>query len=154
MILLQKVRVERDLVSMFAKEDGKQLWGRGLSDHCCPSLIRLHCKLRLLKQLFYHEWLLLSFFVCRYDRSGRQSDRSHYHSHGHGGHAGHHGGRGGHDHRSQEIPTEPPFTVFVGNLPSQTIQGDLDAIFKDLSVSGPLNGMAACMCVQKLNYFN
>lgn len=74
-------------------------------------------------------------FLCRYDRAGRQSDRSHYHSRGHGGHTGHHGGRGGHDQRSQEIPTEPPFTVFVGNLPSQTIQGDLDAIFKDLSVS-------------------
>ena len=35
---------------------------------------------------------------------------------------------------SQEVPSQPPFVAFVGNLPYQTVQGDLDAIFHDMQV--------------------
>ncbi|XP_051163504.1 eukaryotic translation initiation factor 4H-like [Leptopilina boulardi] len=45
-------------------------------------------------------------------------------------------GRGGYDdYRGRKpLPTEPPFTAYVGNLPNGVVQGDVDKIFRNQNV--------------------
>ena len=49
---------------------------------------------------------------------------------GGGGRGGGGGGRGS----GRAVPTDGPYTVYVGNLPHGLVQGDLELIFKDLKV--------------------
>ncbi|XP_022344650.2 eukaryotic translation initiation factor 4H-like [Crassostrea virginica] len=53
-----------------------------------------------------------------------------------GGGGGYGGGgrRGGRNQEKKPLPTEPPFTCYVGNLPQGLVQGDLEIIFKHLRV--------------------
>ena len=56
-------------------------------------------------------------------------------SYGGGRRRGGGGDRGNRDRGPRPLPTEPPFTAFVGGLPADTVQGDLDHIFADIQVS-------------------
>ena len=51
-----------------------------------------------------------------------------------GGDRGDRGDRGYRDRPPKPFPTEPPFTAFVGGLPPDTVQGDLDMIFGEIKV--------------------
>ncbi|XP_061197118.1 eukaryotic translation initiation factor 4H-like [Saccostrea echinata] len=53
---------------------------------------------------------------------------------GGGGGGGYGGRRGGRNQEKKPLPTEPPFTCYVGNLPQGLVQGDLEIIFKHLRV--------------------
>ncbi|EDV46863.1 eukaryotic translation initiation factor 4H isoform X1 [Drosophila erecta] len=52
---------------------------------------------------------------------------------GRGGYEHARGGFGG-DRASKQLPTEPPFIAFVGNLPQGLVQGDVIKIFQDFEV--------------------
>ncbi|CAG5133591.1 unnamed protein product [Candidula unifasciata] len=53
---------------------------------------------------------------------------------GRGSSSGGGGGSGGYSKDGVQIPTEAPYTIFIGNLPQGIVQGDLESIFKDLNV--------------------
>ncbi|KAK3084473.1 hypothetical protein FSP39_014072 [Pinctada imbricata] len=53
---------------------------------------------------------------------------------GGGGYDRGYGGRRGGGKGSKALPTEEPFTCYVGNLPQGIVQGDLEIIFKDVRV--------------------
>lgn len=39
---------------------------------------------------------------------------------------------------------EPPYTIFIGNLPQKVVQGDIDAMFSNLRV-GSLENVTFCL---------
>ena len=61
---------------------------------------------------------------------------------GGGGGGGGGGGRdygGGRSQGHRPLPTEAPFTAYVGNLPNGVVQGDVQKIFDNMDVSNSMN---------------
>jgi len=59
------------------------------------------------------------------DSSGRYRDQ---------GDRGNRSGGGSYGNRQKQIPSEPPFTAYVGNLPDGIVQGDLETMFEHAKV--------------------
>jgi len=63
------------------------------------------------------------------DSSGRYRDQG-----DRGNRSGGGGGGGSYGNRQKQIPTEPPYTAYVGNLPDGIVQGDLETMFENSKV--------------------
>eukprot|EP00041_Stephanoeca_diplocostata_P007065 m.97528 g.97528 ORF g.97528 m.97528 type:complete len:387 (+) comp16707_c0_seq1:154-1314(+) len=66
-----------------------------------------------------------------YESAGGHGRGGGYGGGGYGGGGSYGGGRG----RKNPIPEAPPFTAFVGGLPRDTVQGDLEVVFEGLKVT-------------------
>ena len=66
--------------------------------------------------------IITFLFSCRYRDQGDRGNRSG-------------GGGGSYGNRQKQIPTEPPYTAYVGNLPDGIVQGDLETMFENSKVN-------------------